>query len=68
MARLIKHEAKIPKEIQVDGKSAWICMCGLSNKKPMCDGAHNKAKSEEEGKLYAYDKEGNRIEIVTQFE
>jgi CDGSH-type Zn-finger protein len=27
-------------------------MCGLSKKKPFCDGSHKRAKDEEDGKLY----------------
>jgi CDGSH-type Zn-finger protein len=37
-------------------------MCGLSKKKPFCDGSHKRAKGEEDGKLYLYDQE-RRVEI-----
>ncbi|MEM1209954.1 MAG: hypothetical protein AAGI54_11875 [Planctomycetota bacterium] len=32
MARLVRHEATGPTEVKPDpdGKSAWICACGLS--------------------------------------
>lgn len=62
MTRLVQHEEKIPKEIKVGNESTWICMCGLSNKKPLCDGAHKQTDSEEEGKLYQYIN-GERVEV-----
>jgi CDGSH-type Zn-finger protein len=64
MARMIRHEATGPKEIKPadDGKSAWVCMCGLSKNYPLCDGSHSIArKTEEDGKLYVYDKEGHNV-------
>ena len=59
MARLIRHDATGPQELKPDpnGKSAWVCMCGLSQNYPLCDGSHSAAcKTEEDGKLYVYDK------------
>ncbi len=66
MARLIRHDAKAPVEVAVSEKSAWICMCGLSKKKPYCDGTHRIANAEEEGKIYFYGPDGNKIEIGNQ--
>ncbi|MBI2675156.1 MAG: CDGSH iron-sulfur domain-containing protein [Candidatus Aenigmarchaeota archaeon] len=63
MARIVIHEEKAPVEIQVGKESRWICMCGLSKKKPFCDGSHAKVQNEENGKLYAYSKEGAGVEI-----
>lgn len=64
MARLIRHEAIGPQEVkpQTDGKSQWVCMCGLSQNYPFCDGAHKTARKEEAGKLYVYD--ANRAQVV----
>jgi YD repeat-containing protein len=64
MARLIKKECKGPVEVVVDKRrSVWICMCGLSNNQPYCDNSHKRVRDEGENKTYAYDKQGNRIEV-----
>ena len=64
MARLVKKEFKRPVEVKVDKtRSIWICMCGLSNNQPFCDNSHQRAEDEEDTKTYAYDKQGNRIEV-----
>ena len=60
MARLIRNSHtgphKIePKDFPKDGKSLFICMCGLSSRLPICDGTHKGCVSEEPGKLYEYD-------------
>jgi CDGSH iron-sulfur domain-containing protein 3 len=41
----------------------WICMCGLSVNQPFCDESHKKTADEEDNKIYAYEKKGNRIEV-----
>lgn len=56
MSRLIHHDATGPQEIKPSDKSAWVCMCGLSQNYPFCDGSHNKARKEEPGKCYVYNK------------
>lgn len=61
MARLVKHEEKMPMEVKVDKESKWICMCGLSENKPFCNGSHKQIEGEEEGKLYKYENKG-RVE------
>ena len=38
-------------------------MCGLSSNQPFCDGSHKKTADEEDNKTYAYEKEGNEIEV-----
>ena len=67
MARMIRHEATGPVEIKPnpEGKSAWACMCGLSQDLPLCDGAHKICrKDEEEGKLYTYDNNRKNVTEV----
>lgn len=63
MTRAVKLEAKAPMEVKVGNESKWICMCGLSENKPFCDGTHKKCNGEEDGKVYHYDKHGNRVEV-----
>ena len=67
MARLVKHEAHAPKEVKTGTGSAHICMCGLSNNQPLCDGSHSLTTDEERDVLYVYDKDGNRIKVVNQY-
>ncbi len=50
-------------EVKVGNESKWICMCGLSNNQPFCDGTHKKTKDEQEGKVYQYNPDGSRTEI-----
>lgn len=70
MARLIRLDRpgpyKIePKDFPPDGKSIFICGCGLSAKMPYCDGTHKTTcATEEPGKCYRYTPPGNeRTEV-----
>lgn len=63
MARLVRHDAGAPAEVKLGSESKWVCMCGLSNNKPFCDGSHKKTSGEEKGRLYVYDSKGNRTEL-----
>jgi len=63
MTRLVKKESTGPTEVKVGNESKWICMCGLSESQPFCDGSHKKTSGEEHGKLYFYNKDGSRTEV-----
>ncbi|MSS69873.1 MAG: CDGSH iron-sulfur domain-containing protein [Candidatus Latescibacteria bacterium] len=62
MARMIKHTEQGPYLIKEGKFPLAICGCGLSAKKPFCDGTHRKTRDEAEGKVYHYDETGNRTE------
>ena len=60
MVRYVIKEGKGPMEVKVGNDSKWICMCGLSQNQPFCDGAHKKTLNEEDGKVYKYNTDGTR--------
>ena len=62
MARLVKKEDRGPLQVKVGNETKWICMCGLSNNQPFCDGSHKKTADEEVGKVYRYNLDGTRTE------
>ena len=66
MARIIIHTAKAPHVFNTPkGDTVAICMCGLSQKYPFCDGSHKKTTDEADNALYVYDQQGNRLDPNT---
>lgn len=63
MTRIIVTKEKSPVEVKIGNESKWICMCGLSSKKPFCDGAHKQTKDEEEGKVYSYENGKKEVRV-----
>lgn len=74
MPRLVRFEAlspiKIdpatwPRDEQGNLKPISVCACGLSQKYPICDGAHKPCRvSEQPGVLYVYD--ATRTKVIEE--
>ena len=70
MAREVTHDARGPaildeSDMGDDGK-IYVCQCGLSETKPLCDGSHNATADEADGVVYTYandDRDGTRRRI-----
>ncbi|HID04381.1 MAG TPA: hypothetical protein EYH45_05400 [Candidatus Caldiarchaeum subterraneum] len=66
MARIVIHVEKRPHVFNTPkGDTVAICMCGLSQKYPFCDGSHKKTADEADNVIYFYDQSGNRIDPAT---
>ncbi|MFO8116356.1 MAG: CDGSH iron-sulfur domain-containing protein [Halorubrum sp.] len=71
MAREVTHGEQGPaildeSDMGDDGK-IYVCQCGLSDSKPLCDGSHNATADEEDDVVYKYandDADRERREIA----
>lgn len=63
MTREITHEEKGPTRLDGDDLgddgAVFICRCGLSSEKPLCDGSHKATADEESGLRYKYEDDDN---------
>jgi len=66
VARLVKHDRSEPYKVEQGEQAIWICGCGLSKKKPFCDGSHKKTRDEEPGSVYLYDAE-SRVKVPSEY-
>ena len=57
-------EAKGQYELKNGTESTWICMCGLSNAQPFCNGTHKKTTDEKEVCTYSKDN-STRTEVAS---
>lgn len=68
--REVTHTAAGPRKITADDiddtyGDVAVCLCGLSEDAPFCDGSHKRTEGERPGERYKYvDGERRRVEFV----
>lgn len=72
MAREVRHEETEPAVFDADDLGddglLYVCQCGLSSKRPLCDGTHNETVDEEEGVVYKYEDDATDRRVIEEFE
>lgn len=72
MAREVTHTATGPKiitpeDIDDEKGDVAVCLCGLSETYPFCDGSHQQAEDEDPDELYKYvDGERRRVSLTVE--
>jgi len=75
MSRLIEHDSTGPlkldeSDLDPEEGDVAICLCGLSERYPYCDGSHRAVGDEDEGRCYRYvetdegDREARRVAAI----
>ncbi|MFC7047262.1 CDGSH iron-sulfur domain-containing protein [Halobacteriaceae archaeon GCM10025711] len=74
MAREITHDAHGPLKLDADDiddekGNVAVCLCGLSDEYPFCDGSHRATADEADGVVYKYegDDDENPRHVVEEF-
>ncbi|MFB6304433.1 MAG: CDGSH iron-sulfur domain-containing protein [Haloferacaceae archaeon] len=55
-----------PDDIDEEKGDVAVCLCGLSDEHPFCDGSHRRTEDEDEGVRYKY-VDGERREVRLEF-
>lgn len=66
MAREVRHTATGPLKIDEDDfddekDNVALCLCGLSDDYPFCDGTHHATRDEKEDVVYRYEDDERRV-------